>query len=219
MSELIPFDPTSPEPDIIPPVAGKALTSGQVALKTCTLHQPILDRCLERLKHGHYFEKREVLRSLGFSPHVDDGVDWAGIRAILEDGYKGHPGVYLAPIAQTGVNDIRRAGFKGRLRVTPTRAMASGNSKKTAGYVDEFFDGGRVVQAHDALQRRKRDGTSGAISKRRTSGAVNILRSGQEDMLPVGRVLGTPDVDKGINVRRVSPDLFDNPFAVLKAPV
>ena len=95
-------------------------------IRECAIHQSIMDRASEGLETNGSFRKVTVLEELGLKT-VEDSIRWDYIRDFIQEDQD----CELVPVAEKYFKQHKMS----EELVNPERFIATGNGKKTAGFV------------------------------------------------------------------------------------
>ena len=108
-------------------------------IRECAIHQSIMDLASEGLETNGSFRKLNVIEALGLRA-VEDSIRWDYIRDFLQEDQD----CELVPVAERYFKQHQLA----EEHTTPEKFIASGNGKKTAGFVS-------VIEGTDHLVVRR----------------------------------------------------------------
>lgn len=101
------------------------------AVRACAIHQSIMDRAAEDLEHSGSFRKLDVIEALGLRV-MEDSIRWDYIRDFLQEDQ----GCELVPVAERYFKSHQKV----EEQINPEKFIATGNGKKTAGFVSVIAD-------------------------------------------------------------------------------
>jgi len=169
------------------------------AAKGSPVYQTIIADAVDRLMHVGGFSKDEVLDATGYNVFDDNSIRWDYVKRIIEEDHD----TDLIPMASVYFKVNQRNGRKDRRHGAafpptqfPERYIATGNGKKTAGYVIASDVNGHFVVQRLKITRGhiqgkiKRGNRSLEIGKR-----AGIRRLKNEDTLLIPPPLKDKDDD------------------------